>query len=74
MKRLHQNQPFSGVSMMWGSLRAEGVKVTRVRVRQMLRSIDPLGRILRSIPGSVRRQPYSVPGPNSLWHIGKQIS
>lgn len=73
MKRVKQSQPFSGVSMMWGNLRAAGVKVTRERVRRMLRSIDPLGRILRCIPGSIRRQPYSVPGPNSLWHIGKHI-
>ena len=54
--------------MVCGSLRANGVKVTRERVRNVLRSTDPFGRWPL---GLVRRQPYSVAGPNSLWHIGK---
>ena len=57
--------------MLWGNLRARGFKVTRERVRNMLRSIDPLGRISRCFPSTIRRQPHSVPGPNSLWDIGK---
>lgn len=71
IQEIRKNQPYSGVSMVCGSLRAMGLKVTRERVRHMLRSIDPLGRVLRCFPGSIRRRPYSVPGPNSLWHIGK---
>ncbi len=71
IQHLRQFQPYCGVSMLWGNLRARGIKVTRERVRCMLRSIDPLGRVLRCFPGTIRRQPYSVPGPNSLWHIGK---
>ena len=71
IKQLRILQPYSGVSMVWGNLRARGVKVTRERVRCMLRTIDPLGRVLRCFPSTIRRQPYSVPGPNSLWHIGK---
>ena len=70
IQELQQLQPYCGVSMVWGNLRARGIKVTRERVRCMLRSMDPLGRVMRCFPGSVRRQPYSVPGPNSLWHIG----
>lgn len=70
IQELRQYQPFCGVSMLCGNLRARGIKVTRERVRCMLRSIDPLGRVLRCFPGSIKRQPYSVPGPNSLWHIG----
>lgn len=70
IEELKQHQPYCGVTLVWGSLRAKGVKVTRERVRSMLRIVDPLGRALRCIPGSIRRQPYSVPGPNSLWHIG----
>ena len=68
VKDLRQHQPFCGVSMVWGNLRS---KVTRERVRNTLRQIDPIGRMLRFLPGSIRRQPYSVPGPNSLWHMGK---
>lgn len=57
--------------MMWGSLRSRGVKVSRERIRSALQSIDPLSRALRWPAGLTRRQPYSVAGPNSLWHIGK---
>ena len=57
--------------MVCGSLRAKGVKVTRERVRNILRSTDPLGSVRRWPLGLIRRQPYSVAGPNSLWHIGK---
>jgi hypothetical protein len=71
MKQMRKLQPYCGVSMVWGNLRARGIKVTRERVRFMLRTIDPLGRLLRCFPSTIRRQPYSVPGPNSLWHIGK---
>ena len=70
IQELREYQPFCGVSMVCGNLRARRIKVTRERERCMLRSVDPLGRVLRCFPGSVRRQPYSVPGPNSLWHIG----
>ena len=63
--------PYSGVSMIWGSLRSRGVKVSRERVRTALQSVDPLSRALRWPAGLTRRQPYSVAGPNSLWHIGK---
>ena len=65
VKQFRELQPYCGVSMLWGNLRARGFKVTRERVRNMLRSIDPLGRISRCFPSTIRRQPYSVPGPNS---------
>ena len=67
---IRQDAPYSGVSMMCGSLRARGIKVTRERVRSTLRSIDPLSVALRWPAGATRRRPYSVAGPNSLWHIG----
>ena len=51
--------------LLWSEhdLGAKGVKVTRDR--------DPIGVALRWPAGATRRQPYSVAGPNSLWHIGK---
>ena len=67
IQELQQLQPYCGVSMVWRNLRARGIK-SQERVRCMLRSMDPLGRVMRCFPGSVRRQPYSVPGPNSIAH------
>ena len=72
MKLIREDAPYSGVSMT-GSLRAKGIIVTQERVRQTLRSIDPLGTALRWPAGATKRCPYSVPGPNSLWHIGMAI-
>ena len=60
--------------MMWGSLRGLGIVVTRERVRNTLRSIDPIGGSRRWPANVTTRRPYSVPGPNSLWHIGKTHS
>ena len=61
---------FSGITMMCGNIRSRGIIVTRDRVRRAIKMIDPLGGALRW-PSKVRRRPYSVAGPNSLWHIGK---
>lgn len=48
-----------------------GYIVTRQRVRRAIRSTDPMSVALRWRGGLVYRRTYSVPGPNSLWHIGK---
>ena len=56
-------------SLICGSLGARGLRVTRKRVRSTLRSVDPLGSALRWPTGATTRQPYSVAGPKSLWHI-----
>ena len=74
IRLIKQDTVYSGVSMMWGSLRARGLKVTRERVRQTLRSIDPISVALRWPAGATKRRPYSVAGPNSLWHIGMQVN
>lgn len=68
---IRKDIPYSGISIMCGSLQSRGIRVTRERVRNSLRSIDPLGSALRSPTGLTNRRPYTVPGPNSLWHIGK---
>ena len=62
--------PHVGQSFVWGHMRSLGYKVTRERVRQTLRMCDPINTALRWGGISTTRQPYSVPGPNSLWHIG----
>ena len=45
--------------------------VSRDRVRSVIRRIDPLNIALRWRQNTTYRRPYSVPGPNSLWHLGK---
>lgn len=70
IRALRHENPEVGESMAWGHLRAAGVQVTRERVRNALRQSDPLSSALRWRGNLTRRRPYSVPGPNSLWHIG----
>lgn len=74
IKLIREDAPFSGASMIIGSLRANGIFVARERVRQTLRNLDPLGTALRWPAGATKRRPYSVPGPNSLWHIGMYVN
>ena len=62
-----------GESMAVGLLRSREHKVIRARVRNALRSSDPLSRALRW-PGITKRRVYSVAGPNSLWHIGMTLT
>jgi hypothetical protein len=52
-----------------GRIRAMGYKVTRERLRQAIRQIDPMYTALRWRGGLITRRPYAVAGPNSLWHI-----
>jgi hypothetical protein len=73
IREIREDAPYSGVQMVCGSLRMRGVKVTRERVRFALRSIDPISGARRWPANIIRRRPYSVPGPNSLWHIGMYV-
>ena len=68
---LRSESPTLGVTLVIGKLRSMGYKVSRERVRTTLRRADPLSSALRWAGGLSRRQPYSVAGPNSLWHIGE---
>ena len=47
-----------------------GFCVTRERVRNALRALDPIETALRWRGEVVHRQPDCVPGPNRLWHLG----
>ena len=71
IRQIRMDMPYSGVSMVCGSLRARGFNITREKVRSALRSIDPLASASRWSAEITRRRPYSVAGPNSLWHIGE---
>ena len=71
LHRLRGELPSLGQSLIWGRLKSMGFNVTRERIRQAVRENDPIQTALRWRGELVRRQPYSVPGPNSLWHLGK---
>lgn len=71
VRRMRTDFPDIGESIVWGQLRSKGVQVTRERVRNAIRQTDPLNTALRWTGNLTKRRPYSVPGPNSLWHLGK---
>ena len=55
--------------MMVGILHSKGVNVQRRRVREAIYKVDPIGVSLHWSKKLYQRQ-YTVPGPNSLWHLG----
>lgn len=68
---IHEQFPDVGETLMQGHLRSMGYRVARQHMRNAIRSTDPLNVALRTPRGAIERRPYSVAGPNSLWHIGK---
>lgn len=56
-----------------GRIWSLGYRVTRERIRSAVRFLDPLSTALCWHGNPAYRRPYSVPGPNSLWHIGKVL-
>ena len=68
---LRRESPNVGEVIVLGRLRSNGMRVPRERVRQMIRETDPINTALRWRGLITPRHPYSVPGPNSLWHIGQ---
>ena len=62
--------PDVGERLLQGALRSKGIIVQRRRVHEAVHRVDPINVALRYQP-RIQRLYYSVPGPNSLWHIGK---
>ncbi|XP_029998101.1 uncharacterized protein LOC115424840 [Sphaeramia orbicularis] len=60
--------PGSGETYITGSLRGRGIRVQRWRVRERLRIVDPVGRMLRG-RRAIQRRVYNVSIPNQVWHI-----
>ena len=60
--------PNSGQNSYDGYLRGKGIKIQRHRVRASLSRVDPMG-VQRRLRRALHRRIYSVPMPNSLWHI-----
>ncbi len=67
MRRQHPN---FGETMAMGHIRSLGYHVKRAQLRNAIHQTDPIQTALRWRGGLTPRRPYSVPGPNSLWHIG----
>ena len=74
LREIKQENLELGEVMVLGRICAMGYKVNRERVRQEIRLMDPLHTALRWRGWQTSRRPYSVRGPNSLWHIGKSRS
>ena len=70
LAEMRRHHPQYGETLAFGHLRSKGYRVTHSRLRQAIRTTDPINTALRWPGGLTSRQPYSVPGPNSLWHIG----
>ena len=68
--QLRTELPQVGESLIIGRLRSLGYQLPRRRVRQAIRESDPLNTALHWQGVAAVRRLYSVPGPNSLWHIG----
>uniref|UniRef100_A0A9J7X8B1 Integrase catalytic domain-containing protein n=1 Tax=Cyprinus carpio carpio TaxID=630221 RepID=A0A9J7X8B1_CYPCA len=62
--------PNCGYKMVKGHLNGLGLRIQTLRVQRSMRRNDPQGVMERSLSlHTVRRRCYSVPAPNSLWHI-----
>jgi len=71
LREMRLEFPEMGEVMVLGRFRALGYNVNREQVRRGIRDTDPFSTALRAITGPLSRRVYSVPGPNSLWHVGK---
>lgn len=65
---IQQEMPDIGLTMLRGVLNARGIHVSVVRLRDCLSEVDPVGTALRWV-SPINRRVYSVPHPNSLWHL-----
>ena len=65
---INEHGSLVGCSMLTGHLKSLGIRVQRQRIRKSLSRVDPANAQIRWAV-TVTRRVYSVPGPNSLWHI-----
>ncbi|GBB95202.1 hypothetical protein RclHR1_24990002 [Rhizophagus clarus] len=68
VRRLKQENPFSGIRILMGTLKSEDVRITRQRLQNSIRRVDAFRNISRAIR-TITRRVYKVAGPNALWHI-----
>ena len=65
---IKRQAPNAGYRMILGHLRADGLFVQQLRVRESLQRVDPHGTTSRWLSVTERRK-YNVVCPNALWHI-----
>ncbi len=68
VSQIQQYHPCTGRSLTQGYLLGMGVRVQRRRIADALQQVNPINSAMRWQQVISRRR-YSVPGPNSLWHI-----
>ena len=73
LQQMRAEHPYLGEVMVLGRLRSLGYAVCRRQLRLAIQETDPINTALRATTGPLSRRVYSVPGPNSLWHIGKFV-
>ena len=61
-----QHGSLVGCSIVNEHLRSLGLRLQQQRVRESIARVDPTNAHIR---WAMSRRAYSVPGPNSLWHI-----
>ena len=69
MQDTKEEFPDIGERLLMGMLHSKRIRFSRETLREVIHDIDPINTVLRWSTKIVRRS-YSVPGPNSLWHIG----
>ncbi|XP_035661675.1 uncharacterized protein LOC118405929 [Branchiostoma floridae] len=69
LKRLLPNH---GENYLWGTLKSQGIYVSRQRLRDSIHRVDPINTALRWFLTTSRRT-YHVPCPNALWHIDSHM-
>ena len=63
-----RSHPGAGYKSFQAFLCSQGLKVRRQHVRESMQRVDPDG-VSSRLRQCIRRRTYSVPGPNSLWHL-----
>ena len=66
--RIKRVMPDAGQTMVRGMLRSQGIHVSITRIRDCIAEVDPVNTALRWA-ATTHRRTYSVPRPNSLWHL-----
>lgn len=70
VRSLVREFPNVGYKRMTGLLLSRGLRIQQSRIREMMRSVDPLGTLYRTLSlRLVHRRRYNVSSPLSLWHV-----
>ena len=67
--------PSCGYRCMTGYLKARGIHVQQLRIRESMKRSDPEGVLLRTLQLTpCMRRVYNVKSPLSLWHVDVTIN